>query len=90
MMLPIIAAVAQFITVHMWYENACCGGMDCKPVADGVVEDRQQGVEVNGFGLLSYSDPRLRWSQDNSDHLCVSNSTMTPKLVCVYRRFKGI
>lgn len=72
---------------HSWYEDSCCSGIDCREVADGTVEERAVGVHVKGFGILSYSDPRLRWSRDDQDHLCVSISD--GKLLCVYRKPKG-
>lgn len=74
---------------HEWYENACCSDRDCAPVADGTVTDKKGGVAIEGFGTLNYSDPRLRWSRDNRDHLCISSGP-PQKLICVYRRFKGI
>ena len=85
MMLSAIKVVAAFLTIHLWYENACCADQDCHPVEDGVVTEGRDGVEVQGFGTLSYTDSRLRWSQDNRDHLCVSN---IHKLICVYRKPK--
>lgn len=64
------------------YDPSCCNDTHCHPVEDGTVEDKRDGVSVTGFGILSYSDPRLRWSRDNGDHVCTSNG----KLLCVYRR----
>lgn len=90
MMYPAIKFIAAFVMVHMWYENACCGGNDCKPVPDGTVVEQKDGVEVKGWGKLSYSDQRLHWSQDDSDHLCVTGTTFEPHLVCVYRKPKDM
>ena len=70
---------------HSWYESACCGGTDCAPVPDGVVVNTKEGVMVAGFGLLSYTDPRLRWSRDDHDHVCASHD-LPPKLHCIYRK----
>jgi len=73
-------------SAHDWYELGCCGGSHCGPVADGVVVERKDGVSVQGFGTLSYSDPRLRWSRDDRDHVC----SVGDKLLCVYRKPKGM
>jgi len=78
---------------HDWYESACCSGKDCMPVKDGVVTETADGVRVEGFGILSESDSRLRWSQDDRDHICAFNSStfgapVTRKLQCVYRKRK--
>jgi hypothetical protein len=77
---------------HSWYETSCCSGKDCAPVEDGVVTEGPNGVHVQGFGLMSPSDPRIRWSRDDRDHLCVIHgmpNTMS-KLRCVYRRPNGV
>lgn len=83
--IALIVAVFAFAgpaSSHSWYESACCGGNDCQPVADEAVINAKEGVQVEGFGLLSYSDSRLRWSRDNANHICAQG----PKLNCVYRR----
>lgn len=72
---------------HSFYEPACCSERDCAPVADGVVVEKPDGVHVRGHDVLSRTDPRLRWSRDDRDHLCVSPSS---KLLCVYRRPNGV
>lgn len=77
-----------------WYDAKCCHQRDCKPVPDGTVENKEQGVFVKGHGFLSYTDPRLNWSRDNRDHVCESqyylNGVQQPgKLMCVYRKFNG-
>jgi len=72
---------------HSWYEPACCSGVDCAPVADGIVEEREDGVHVIGYGILSYGDARLRWSRDEQDHMCVTQDA-SHKLLCVYRKPK--
>jgi len=78
---------------HDWYESACCHNKDCKPVPDGVVTETADGVRVEGFGILSESDSRLRWSQDDRDHICAFpqstfGAPVTKKLQCVYRKRK--
>jgi hypothetical protein len=71
---------------HSWYEPSCCSGQDCAPVADGVVTENRLGVHVQGFGFLSPSDSRVRWSRDDQDHVCASGG----KLLCVYRKPSGM
>lgn len=75
------------LNVPDWYESTCCSNQDCHPVADGVVQNKLNGVEVKGYGMLSYTDPRLRWSRDLRDHIC--EPADHSKLLCVYRRFNG-
>jgi hypothetical protein len=67
---------------HSWYDLSCCGDNHCHPVPDNIVSDTKDGVYVQGFGILSYSDARLHWSHDDHDHVCISDS----KLICVYRK----
>ena len=86
--LMILLLMSSMAIAHEWYESTCCADRDCGPVKDGVVEDQESGVLVEGFGILSYTDPRLRWSRDNNDHLCISSGP-PQKLICVYRKFKG-
>ncbi len=66
---------------HSWYEQACCSDNDCKPVSSEEVVELKEGVKVRRWGILSYSDPRLRWSHDGRMHICESPT----KLHCVYR-----
>lgn len=68
-----------------WYEQSCCSGKDCAPVKDDAVQYKSDGVYVDGFGVLSYQDPRLRWSRDHRNHICAVGS----KLRCLYRRPNG-
>jgi hypothetical protein len=84
-------AYRNFVMAHEtltgWaYDNACCSDQHCHPVKDGVVEDKVDGVHVQGFGILSYTDQRLRRSGDNNDHVCTSEG----KLLCVYEKPKGM
>jgi hypothetical protein len=92
LMLTVGAAKAEEhihgLTVPDWYESMCCSNRDCHPVTDDVVKNVQGGVEVKGYGLLSYSDARLRWSRDNQNHICESLPP-NQKLLCVYRKFNG-
>lgn len=62
------------------YDAACCGGSDCQPVKDGVVVPKADGIWVDGFGILSYTDMRVHWSRDDDDHVCARGM----KLYCVY------
>jgi hypothetical protein len=71
---------------HSWYEVACCHERDCVPVEDGVVVEKTDGVHVQGFGILSRSDSRLRTSRDDQDHVCQQPG----KLLCVYRKPNGM
>lgn len=70
---------------HEWYDSKCCNETHCHPVADGVVQEKADGVLVAGYGTVPYTDDRLHWSKDDRDHICVSNLL----LLCVYRRVKS-
>jgi hypothetical protein len=83
-----LAAIALLVALfvgaalsHEWYEPACCSGNDCAPVDDGTVVEKSDGVHVQGWGVLNRSDPRVRWSRDDRDHVCA----IAGKLYCVYR-----
>lgn len=89
----LIAAAINSADAHDWYETSCCSGKDCAPVSDDIVVETKDGIVVKGYGILSESDPRVRWSQDERDHLCVSRNSLwggpvKEKLMCVYRKRK--
>ena len=71
---------------HSWYEPSCCSGKDCRPVDDGHVVEKADGVHVKGWGVLNRADSRLRWSRDDRDHVCENPA----KLLCVYRKPNGM
>ncbi len=79
--------IPTFASAHSWYEPSCCSQIDCYPVEDGTVLEKSDGVHVRGFGIMTLGDPRLRWSHDDQDHIC---SSRAGKLLCVYRRPKGM
>jgi hypothetical protein len=81
-----LKAVSFIVAIHMWYDNECCANKDCHPVEAGQIRELREGVSVPGYGMLGYGDPRLRWSQDDRDHICVSQAR---NLICVYRQPKG-
>jgi hypothetical protein len=83
---PLMFSFAGSAGAHAWYEPACCSERDCAAVDDGVVVERVDGVHVKGWGVLSRTDPRLRWSRDDHDHVCA----MPEKLYCVYRKPNGM
>ncbi len=85
-MLLVLALLIGSASAHEWYDPNCCAQVHCHPVDDGVVQEKKDGVYVTGYGVLSYTDPRLRWSRDDRDHVC----EMGPKLLCVYRRPKDM
>lgn len=84
----LILATLTTAGAHSWYEPQCCSSTDCAPVDDGVVEEKSDGIHVKGYGVLSYTDPRIRWSKDDQDHLCTEQYGQH-KLLCVYRKPKG-
>src|SRR5262245_9668074 len=96
--LAIYALSAAPAHAHSWYDRSCCSDQDCHPVPDGSVTETKDGVVVKGWGIMSETDPRLRWSQDDQDHLCESKPgpaalgkwASTPKLLCVYRKRKDM
>jgi hypothetical protein len=84
MIAPSYVKLAAFILVHSWYGPECCNGADCHPVPDGTVQELKDGIVVRGFPMMSYSDPRLHWSEDDRDHICARGQS----LFCIYRRPK--
>lgn len=67
------------------YDLACCNLRDCRPDEDNRVKDTRDGLFVQGHGIMSYTDPRIRKSRDDRDHICEDKG----KLICVYQRPKG-
>jgi hypothetical protein len=93
-MIVIAVALALIWTgaadAHGWYDPECCGEQDCKPVADGVVNDaNDSGVDVQGFGHIGPKDSRLRMSLDVHDHLCIHTYAESQRLICVYHVRRG-
>lgn len=86
MIVPTIKLIAVLASVHLWYDKECCADVDCHPVPPGTVKELRDGVAVTGYGILDYSDPRLRWSKDGGEHVCIAPSG----LMCVYRPPKGM
>ena len=80
------------LLVHDWYEQSCCGNTHCHPVPDGTVVNLATGLYIKGHGVIAYSDPRIRWSQDEKDHVCELKdfSDGHLKLLCVYRRMVSL
>jgi hypothetical protein len=76
---------------HSWYEAGCCSDRDCEAVEDVAVKEKPDGIHVAGFGVLSHTDPRLRWGRDDRWHLCISKPSPPEagKLLCVYRPARG-
>jgi hypothetical protein len=67
------------------YDPACCNLRDCRPDDADRVKDTRDGLFVQGYGIMSYTDPRLRTSRDDRNHICEYGG----KLVCVYQKPKG-
>ena len=86
MIVATIKVAAILVAAHSWYSPECCGGKDCHPVPDGVVQETKDGIVVRGFPMLSYTDPRLHWSEDDQDHICARGQS----LFCIYRRPKDM
>lgn len=86
--LPLACAFVIAVTAahaHSWYERGCCDDQDCKPVEEGRVQERPDGVHVTGWSdVLQEGDPKLRWSRDDQDHVCENSN----RLICVYRKRK--
>jgi hypothetical protein len=68
------------------YDMSCCNDRDCKPVPDGTIIEKPDGMHVKGHGILSRTDPRIRWSRDEREHLCVDPQG---KLLCIYPKPNG-
>ena len=61
----------QFLAqAHGWYEELCCKGEHCEPVADGAVQETADGFTVPSGELLPYADSRVHRSHDMHFHWC--------------------
>jgi hypothetical protein len=88
--LCIWVALAASAFGHGWYEYACCSDKDCRPVEDGYVVERVDGIHVKNWGVLHPSDSRLRMSRDDKDHVCEQIKPGNSKLMCVYLKPQGM
>lgn len=69
---------------HGWYDRDCCSGTDCSPVKPSVVKAMADGwhititpadhplVKATIGAVIPFSDPRIRRSQDEDFHVCIS------------------
>ena len=77
MIVATIKVAAILVAAHSWYSPECCGGKDCHPVPDGVVQETKDGIVVRGFPMLSYTDPRLTPLTTLSGSSAMSNAAIT-------------
>jgi hypothetical protein len=77
--LLLIAAIASG---HSWYEDACCGKGDCRPVPADDVLEISEGVwkylpTGNVFDNAGVNR-RVRPSKDKSFHVCIGPDQLVP------------
>lgn len=88
-----LAVFASAAAAHDWYEPVCCSGRDCVPVrASAVVTDGgwlvrlgpadHPMLNVGAEYFVPYDDFRVRPSQDDRFHVCISN--VERYLLCLY------
>lgn len=57
---------------HSWYEPACCSGQDCRQVPARDVRENADGSWTYLPEGLLFSADRVRESQDEAVHVCIS------------------
>ena len=67
---------------HSWYEQACCGGLDCFMVEEETLEDIGHGCWVYKPEGIRFCGGMVRPSQDSHWHVCYGKIAKTP--YCVY------
>lgn len=96
LILPIPALAHEATTVQGqplgWkYGWECCSTTDCKPVADGDIEEGPNGYRVKATGeVVPYNDKRVKDSKDGTFHLCAQGGNFdTGRTLCIYRPPRG-
>ena len=78
--IPIIAALVAAIPAlaHSWYPIACCGNMDCFPVAcDQLVETVSGWLYVPTGNL--FQREQVQPSQDHHCHVCLGRRVIAAR-----------
>lgn len=79
----LLVAPAQ---AHDWYPQECCHDRDCRPV---IARPVPGGWEVEGWGFISETNPKVRSSQDGRFHLCASQ-VIEDFLFCFFKPETGV
>lgn len=85
---------AKTAVPHEWYDRACCSGRDCQRIEPDSVRVTPGGWEVTILGgthpfvpetrteFFPWGDPRIRRSQDQDFHACVTPAMRN--FICFY------
>jgi len=92
---------ADAVLVHSWYSDDCCHDRDCHPVPCSEISRDSNGdfiwkpetrfagpSEQRGPTEILFPKKRLKVSQDEGCHVCISPNT-TPAGICIYLPYKA-
>lgn len=65
----ILLGLIAYACGHSFYEQYCCSGQDCEPIADSRVKVTPQGYVVDGRWLVPFA--QARFAPDGQYHLCL-------------------
>jgi hypothetical protein len=85
-LLAVAPSLAQAHTAPSgWaYDAGCCGGHDCRQIADDAVEPVRRGWRVKATGEV-FDDEAVRWSKDGHWHRCSVDGRDDTITFCLYR-----
>jgi hypothetical protein len=66
-----------------FYDPSCCGGRDCRPIADDAVTPVPDGWRIRATGEI-FRAPLVKHSPDAHFHRCSIDGKETTPTVCLY------
>jgi hypothetical protein len=66
------------------YDPGCCGGHDCRAIADSAVEHVFRGWRIKATGEV-FDDKAVRWAKDGHWHRCSQDGREDAITFCLYR-----
>lgn len=85
---PVARAWSHQARAGWAYDRICCGGHDCREIADDAVEAIRHfnglGWRIKATGEV-FADAEVRWSKDGHWHRCSVQGRDDTATACLYR-----
>lgn len=82
-MRALLAFVLSLTPAHSWYSNACCGEMDCFPVACDQITEVEHGNWMYLPTGNVFGSEQIHPSKDKNCHVCLSGGKPR-RSICAY------
>ena len=70
------------------YDSGCCGGQDCRPVAESSVHELPTAWQILATGEL-ISKREVKYSRDGDFHRCSVQGLDNGRTLCLYVPIRG-